>query len=657
MKIIDKRKVKNNLSIIKQEINCHLSFGHKNIIKLYSSSETKDFFYLAMEYAEHGNVFNEVKKYGKLDERTSRNYFAQVCEAVNYLHLKGYVHRDIKPENILIDSQKSLKLCDFGGAVLMNENEERKTFFGTYEYMAPEIIEGNKYNSGVDIWALGILLYEFLHGYSPFRITDKKKDIKEIYQIYENIIVNNGDLSFDNNLSPEVIDLIKLLLTKDKAKRVSCEAVLLHPWILNKKIDTSNENMTPSTKSNSIKEREDPKIKEIDLPHLKSKVISKKKESNAEDLNRSDLNVSMSNTDNNNENFFDKVLNQVKKKNTIKKKRKNDDQNTSSVDVPEDSRERSPSNKNNIEQTINEQLKYKLNTPVTSDQKNHSKKELALGIVQEKQNELKKELELIDEKMKQQKMKKQCFLDKSKNIRNEISRPSEIKARNAIEKMQAEESVSSYDRLYSKDWRTNKPEQSHSGYPSNFAYNTNQDLCGADMNLDSLREEKNKQKQINSNNVNLHFLVKEKGEKSKDKMKSVKTIKQLNSGVINSMLHNEKSPLKDYIYQDSRLADHTMNNKKMDMNKSYNVNNIGMSEKKRTLSHIKKCKAPLSQSHVIETGDFDFDQDFEDETILDVLENVNYTKAYAYDEKKHKMNGFEKFFHDMFKPFRCGADN
>lgn len=171
MKIIEKKKLKSNATIIKQEIKNHLQFNHPNIIKLLNYSETQDFFYLAMEYAENGNLFQEVRKIGKLNEITAKKYFTQTLEAVCYLHERGYTHRDIKPENLLLDRNKNIKLCDFGGTVLLEENQERKTFFGTYEYMAPEIIEGNTYNSSVDIWALGILLYEILHGYSPFRVS------------------------------------------------------------------------------------------------------------------------------------------------------------------------------------------------------------------------------------------------------------------------------------------------------------------------------------------------------------------------------------------------------------------------------------------------------------------------------------------------------
>ncbi len=84
-------------------------------------------------------------------------------------------HRDIKPENLLIDSNNNIQLCDFGWCA-ENIHLKRKTFCGTYEYMAPEIVSDIAYDFRIDIWSLGVLLYEMLHGYAPFR----GKEYKEI---------------------------------------------------------------------------------------------------------------------------------------------------------------------------------------------------------------------------------------------------------------------------------------------------------------------------------------------------------------------------------------------------------------------------------------------------------------------------------------------
>ncbi len=81
------------------------------------------------------------------------------------MHEKNIIHRDIKPENILFDSDFNVKLCDFGwSCFLQNDDDFRTSICGTYEYMSPEIVNNYTHNKKVDIWCLGILLYEMLHG-------------------------------------------------------------------------------------------------------------------------------------------------------------------------------------------------------------------------------------------------------------------------------------------------------------------------------------------------------------------------------------------------------------------------------------------------------------------------------------------------------------
>lgn len=106
-----------------------------------------------------------------MDERTAFKYFIQTAAAIYFLHSKELVHRDIKPENLLLDDKNNIKLCDFGWCVQIYDDEPRNTFCGTYEYMAPEVINEDYYDKSIDLWSLGILLYELLHGYSPFRVS------------------------------------------------------------------------------------------------------------------------------------------------------------------------------------------------------------------------------------------------------------------------------------------------------------------------------------------------------------------------------------------------------------------------------------------------------------------------------------------------------
>ena len=125
-----------------------------------------------MDYISKGNLYQILRKIKCFDENTAFNYFIQTCSAINFLHSNNLVHRDIKPENLLIDNNNNVKLCDFGWCAELNLGN-RVTFCGTYEYMAPEIVNELPYNSSIDIWSLGVLLFELIHGYSPFKVFKK----------------------------------------------------------------------------------------------------------------------------------------------------------------------------------------------------------------------------------------------------------------------------------------------------------------------------------------------------------------------------------------------------------------------------------------------------------------------------------------------------
>ena len=235
IKNISKKKMKEvgvDTSIIKREIDVHIRITHPHIIKLFSFCEDRHNFYLAMEYAQKGNLYQLIQKKKGMEENEAFHYFIQVVSAIHFLHINGYAHRDIKPENILLDKNGQVKLCDFGWCVNVSKGE-RITFCGTYEYMAPEMINDEFYDMGIDIWSLGVLLYEMIHGYSPFRahyfLKDAKSAMKEIF-----MNIKNNNYVIERNISEECVDLIDKLLTIDQKKRIKINEIFLHPWVVNK---------------------------------------------------------------------------------------------------------------------------------------------------------------------------------------------------------------------------------------------------------------------------------------------------------------------------------------------------------------------------------------------------------------------------------------
>lgn len=225
LKVIEKKKLLSmygNCDIIHNEIKIHSKLEHANIIRLYSVKETEKEINIIMEYAKNGNLYQLISRNKSgFSEQKAFRYFIQVVNAVYFLHENQIIHRDIKPENLLISENGTIKLCDFGWAKQLTL-KNRSSYCGTVEYMAPEIIESENYDYSVDIWSLGILLYELLMGHSPF----KDKTIK-------NTIVNIKlhDLKFDKEISHDCKDLINKLLEVNKEKRFNIKDILTHSFI------------------------------------------------------------------------------------------------------------------------------------------------------------------------------------------------------------------------------------------------------------------------------------------------------------------------------------------------------------------------------------------------------------------------------------------
>lgn len=154
--------------------------------------------------------------------------------AIKYLHDKGISHRDLKPENILLcsadENETLIKVTDFGLSKFFDATQMMKTFCGTPNYLAPEVLmtkgEG-AYTNKIDNWSLGVILYICLSGYPPF--TDENTSASLEKQITQGMY--DFPSTFWSGVSRQAIDVIKRLLCLDPNKRATLEQILEHPWI------------------------------------------------------------------------------------------------------------------------------------------------------------------------------------------------------------------------------------------------------------------------------------------------------------------------------------------------------------------------------------------------------------------------------------------
>ncbi|KAI0543092.1 kinase-like domain-containing protein [Xylaria digitata] len=186
---------------------------HPFVVNLYYAFQDHEKLYLILEYGQGGELFTHLSTEKMFSESTAAFYMAEMVLALSYLHDSlGVVYRDLKPENCLLDAQGHLLLTDFGlSKVAVGDDDSCKSILGTVEYMAPEVILGNKYGKAVDWWSFGALGYDLMTGNPPFRGANNAK-------IQHNIIKQKVIMPYF--LSLEAKDLLARLLRKDPAKRL-----------------------------------------------------------------------------------------------------------------------------------------------------------------------------------------------------------------------------------------------------------------------------------------------------------------------------------------------------------------------------------------------------------------------------------------------------
>lgn len=173
----------NQVNNTKIERDIMLQITHPFVVKLHYAFQSPESLYFVTDFLNGGELFFHMCNEIRFSEERARFYAAEIILALEHLHQHNIIYRDLKPENVLLDSEGHLKLTDFGlSKVKMSNDGLTSTFCGTPEYLAPEVIIGEGHSYGVDLWSLGMLLYEMISGINPFKIQamQEKKSRHEI---------------------------------------------------------------------------------------------------------------------------------------------------------------------------------------------------------------------------------------------------------------------------------------------------------------------------------------------------------------------------------------------------------------------------------------------------------------------------------------------
>ena len=236
VKIIDKNNLNtinnsnNNsqsLSSIEGEIEILSKLNHKNIVKYYDSSQSKNHLKIFFEYCECGSIAKMLSNYKSFNEKIIRKYTKEMLEGLEYLHAHSIIHRDIKGANILVDRNGICKLSDFGGAKIIKEDFEKTTTMrGTPNWMAPEVIKYNENTRFSDIWSVGCTVIEMINGEPPF------SNIKNPFKVLFHIINCKEPPQIPKNCSFNLQHFIYSCLKINPWERLNVCQLLTHPFII-----------------------------------------------------------------------------------------------------------------------------------------------------------------------------------------------------------------------------------------------------------------------------------------------------------------------------------------------------------------------------------------------------------------------------------------
>jgi len=240
-KVIKKRNFKpETMRKVHAEVSILARMRHPNINRLVETMNTKKHIHMVLELLEGDQLFESIVEKKRYTELEAANIIRQVTRACEYMHERCIIHRDLKPENLVYLDKKNTQICitDFGLAKLVQSKDGlMETTCGTPGYVAPEILRKKKYDSKVDLWSIGVILYILLSGFPPFTNSNR-------LALYN--LIKSGKYSFPSpywdHITQDAKACISRLMQVDSKKRLSATSLLEHEWI-SSKFTNSTENL------------------------------------------------------------------------------------------------------------------------------------------------------------------------------------------------------------------------------------------------------------------------------------------------------------------------------------------------------------------------------------------------------------------------------
>ncbi|XP_055802928.1 serine/threonine-protein kinase BLUS1 [Solanum dulcamara] len=233
IKVLDLEKCNNDLDGIRREVQTMILIDHPNVLRAHCSFTAGHSLWVVMPFMAGGSCLHIMKSSypDGFEEPVIATLLREVLKALVYLHFHGHIHRDVKAGNILIDSNGTIKLADFGVAACMfdtgDRQRSRNTFVGTPCWMAPEVMQQlHGYDFKADIWSFGITALELAHGHAPF---SKYPPMKVLLMTLQNA-PPGLDYERDKRFSKSFKEMVAACLVKDPKKRPSSEKLLKHPF-------------------------------------------------------------------------------------------------------------------------------------------------------------------------------------------------------------------------------------------------------------------------------------------------------------------------------------------------------------------------------------------------------------------------------------------